>query len=167
MYKLTILFLFFSACLSAVEYSYLTPADTISLNDGDVLEVLGGDHEQDGDDLTLTLPDGTVVHIGRFYLGLRAGGNSTMGMGNRTFVGPCTITTNIKYVSYKLTRASELAQSSTPVNTVVIPTDANGNVEIILESSTDLVNWTAASPGEYSSATQNRFFRVRAVVTGD
>ena len=166
MYKLTILFLFFSACLSAVEYSYLTPTDTISLNDGDVLEVLGGDPEQDGDFLTLTLPDETVVPISRFYLGLGADGFS-MGVGNRTFVGPCTITTNIKYVSYKLTRASELAQSNTPVNTVVIPTDANGNVEIILESSTDLVNWTAASPGEYSSATQNRFFRVRAVVTGD
>ena len=167
MYKLTILFLLFSACLSAVEYSYFTPTDTISLNDGDVLEVLGGDPEQDGDFLTLTLPDGTVLPISRFYLGLRAGAYSSMGMGNRTFVGPCTITTNIKYVSYKLTRASELAQSSTPVNTVVIPTDANGNVEIILESSTDLVNWTAASPGEYSAATQNRFFRVRAVVTGD
>ncbi len=166
MYKITILFLFFSACLSAVEYSYLTPADTISLNNGDVLEVLGGDSDVRGI-LTITLPDETEAYIESYYLGLAAGGNSSMGVANRTFVGPCTVSTTIKYVSYKLTRASELAQSSTPVNTVVIPTDANGNVEIILESSTDLVNWTAASPGEYSSATQNRFFRVRAVVTGN
>lgn len=167
MYKLTILFFFFSACLSAVEYSYLTPNDTISLNDGDVLEVLGGDgnYVTDGK-LTLILPNGTIADITQLQLSL-VHTQQTMGSPNRIFVGPCTILTNIPYVSYKLTRASELAQSSTPVNTVVIPTDANGNVEIILESSTDLVNWTAASPGEYSSATQNRFFRVRAVVTGD
>lgn len=50
-----------------------------------------------------------------------------------------------------------------PSNTVVIPTDATGSVEIILESSVDLVTWTAALPGTYGSSDNRRFFRVRAV----
>lgn len=51
-----------------------------------------------------------------------------------------------------------------PADAIVMPASATGNVQIILESSPDLVNWTAAEPGSYgpSSAT-NRFFRVRAV----
>lgn len=51
-----------------------------------------------------------------------------------------------------------------PADAIVIPASATGNVQIILESSTDLLNWTAASPGIYSAASAtNRFFRVRAV----
>jgi hypothetical protein len=51
-----------------------------------------------------------------------------------------------------------------PADAVVIPASASGNVQIILESSPDLVNWTAAQPGIYGpSAATNRFFRVRAV----
>ena len=50
-----------------------------------------------------------------------------------------------------------------PADAIVIPASATGNVQIILESSPDLVNWTAANPGIYgASAGTNRFFRVRA-----
>ena len=53
-----------------------------------------------------------------------------------------------------------------PADAIVIPASATGNVQIILESSMDLLNWTAASPGTYgASSATNRFFRVRAVVT--
>jgi hypothetical protein len=53
-----------------------------------------------------------------------------------------------------------------PADAIVIPASVTGNVDIILESSPDLVNWAAANPGIYgpSSAT-NRFFRVRAAVS--
>ncbi len=51
-----------------------------------------------------------------------------------------------------------------PADAIVIPASATGNVQIILESSPDLANWTAASPGTYgASSATNRFFRVRAV----
>jgi hypothetical protein len=51
-----------------------------------------------------------------------------------------------------------------PADAIVIPASATGNVQIILESSADLVNWTAANPGIYgASSATNRFFRVRAV----
>ncbi len=53
--------------------------------------------------------------------------------------------------------------TTTPSNSVVIPTDATGPVNVVLESSTDLVTWTAANPGTYGASTTKRFFRVRAV----
>jgi hypothetical protein len=50
----------------------------------------------------------------------------------------------------------------TPNTGVVIPADSNGPVNIILESSVDLINWIPADPGTYGTTTTNRFFRVRA-----
>ncbi len=53
-----------------------------------------------------------------------------------------------------------------PADAIVIPASATGNAQIILESSPDLVNWTAANPGTYGPSTgTNRFFRVRAAIT--
>ena len=49
-----------------------------------------------------------------------------------------------------------------PSTSVVIPNDGGGAVSIILESSTDLINWVAANPGTYGTTSSNRFFRVRA-----
>jgi hypothetical protein len=54
------------------------------------------------------------------------------------------------------------ASTFVPVNTVVIPNDNGAPVKVALESSTDMVSWTPASPGTYGSSTTNRFFRVRA-----
>ncbi len=51
-----------------------------------------------------------------------------------------------------------------PINTVVIPTDATGPIQIHLESSTDLINWSSAQPGTYGTSTAKRFFRVRAAI---
>ena len=50
----------------------------------------------------------------------------------------------------------------TALGTVVIPADAGGPVTVILESSTDMITWTAASPGSYGTSTSKRFFRLRA-----
>lgn len=63
-------------------------------------------------------------------------------------------------LTYKLTPKDEPIQPGTGV---VIPTDATGPVEIILESSADLVNWAASVPGIYGANITNRFFRVRAI----
>lgn len=53
--------------------------------------------------------------------------------------------------------------SSIPSNAVVIPSDSSGPVQIILESSEDMVNWNSANPGTYGASTNERFFRIRAV----
>jgi len=53
--------------------------------------------------------------------------------------------------------------TTTPTGAVVIPADSAGPVEIVLESSADLITWTTAQPGIYGSTAERRFFRVRAV----
>jgi len=50
-----------------------------------------------------------------------------------------------------------------PANAVVIPEDAGGQYQVILESSTDLLNWAVANPGTYGGSTPKRFFRTRIV----
>ena len=66
------------------------------------------------------------------------------------------------FATFTLTRANAVP-SVTPSNAVVIPNDATGTFQVILESSTDLITWTAASPGTYSGSLQQRFFRSRIV----
>ncbi len=89
-------------------------------------------------------------------------------------VGPATISIpngggilGLKVVSTELSSSSgggsQQATEGVPSNSVVIPENSAGPVEIILESSTDLITWTAANPGTYGSSTEKRFFRVRAV----
>lgn len=56
--------------------------------------------------------------------------------------------------------------SPQPSNAVVIPEDANGSYQVILESSVDMVTWTAANPGTYGGNTPKRFFRTRIVKMG-
>jgi hypothetical protein len=72
------------------------------------------------------------------------------------------------WATFKITTpgSTTVVSNYVPADAVVIPSSASGNAQIILESSPDLVNWTAANPGFYDAATAtNRFFRVRAVLS--
>lgn len=69
---------------------------------------------------------------------------------------------------YKLDDCSQASPSNSslstiPLNAVVIPSDSSGPVQIILESSEDMVNWNSANPGTYGASTNERFFRIRAI----
>jgi hypothetical protein len=66
------------------------------------------------------------------------------------------------FVTVNVTRANS-TPANTPANSVVIPEDAAGNFNVVLESSTDLITWTAANPGNYGGTTTKRFFRVRVI----
>lgn len=89
-----------------------------------------------------------------------------------TVAGPATIQLKVKntntyfqdactvYATFQITGNDP---QMTPSTAVVIPTDATGPVNIVLESSPDLVNWTGALPGTYGTSSTNRFFRVRAI----
>ena len=88
-----------------------------------------------------------------------------------TIAGPATITLVNTYGSLQATslaictiQTSPILSTlpSSPSTAVVIPNDNGGPVTIVLESSTDLINWTAALPGTYGTTSTNRFFRVRA-----
>lgn len=62
--------------------------------------------------------------------------------------------------TYKLTKQ---ADSFTPSSGLVIPADEAGPVNVLLESSTDLMTWTEALPGSYGTSSNERYFRLRAV----
>jgi hypothetical protein len=66
------------------------------------------------------------------------------------------------FVTVSIARANS-TPSTAPLNTVVIPESAAGIFSVLLESSTDLITWTAANPGSYGGGTAKRFFRVRVV----
>lgn len=94
--------------------------------------------------------------------------NSSANAKDLHITGPATISVTgfagVRYMlTYKLFENSTVAGPTIPSTAVVIPADAAGPVNIILESSTDLITWTPATPGSYGSSTSKRFFRVRAV----
>lgn len=47
-------------------------------------------------------------------------------------------------------------------NVTVIPENTPSNVQITLEQSSDLVNWSVAQPGSFAPSTTKRFFRIRS-----
>ena len=82
--------------------------------------------------------------------------------------GPKTISLEVGanrslVVTYKLTPVSTVATLNVASQVVVIPENAPAPLDVILESSTDLINWTAAVAGSYAPSTSKRFFRVRLV----
>jgi hypothetical protein len=75
--------------------------------------------------------------------------------------GPATV----RLTSYALDRLSFITVDIQPDlfppdKTLVVPQGSAANV--ILESSTNLVNWSLAPPGLYTNQVVNMFFRIRA-----
>jgi hypothetical protein len=97
-----------------------------------------------------------TTNTGGIFTGLT---NISFNIGNQT--------SGSALATFKITSpdCATVISNYVPADAIVIPASATGNVQIILESSPDLVNWTAAEPGIYGpSASTNRFFRVRAFV---
>lgn len=91
-------------------------------------------------------------------------------------VGPATIAVadmagsnspvlGIRVVSTVQSSTTVATAGGVPSTAVVVPSDAAGSVQVVMESSTDLITWTGASPGSYGSSTSKRFFRLRAINT--
>lgn len=134
----------------------------------------------------------TVVHLSTdnstsrlSYLEVVSGGvtnqyqnkdiNGGFGAGNSSYTyphsnlpilaGPATIravSVTSAAVCFCTLQITEPGSNFVPVNTVVIPNDSGAPVNVIMESSSDMVNWVSAIPGTYGTSTTNRFFRVRA-----
>jgi hypothetical protein len=88
---------------------------------------------------------------------------------NFTIDGPCELkVTNTGTTSsgqWIRTTLKIITQSNdiSPSNyATVIPENSQTDVNVILEQSTDLVNWTAVAPGQFNPSTNKRFFRVRS-----
>ena len=57
----------------------------------------------------------------------------------------------------------DIHRAGAPSNAVPIPQEAGANFNVILEQSSDLLNWTPANPGTYTGTEVKRFFRTRIV----
>ena len=160
--------LLYSACKGA-EYVTLIAAGYVS---GDVVATRYSE--------TITLGAGDFAEM---LADLGFYGNMEINWGASSFVlqgnyspsnpyklaGPATIriradgtSTTPKFAVFSITRANSAA-NVIPANAVVIPEDAGGQFQVILESSTDLLNWAVANPGTYGGSTAKRFFRTRIV----
>jgi hypothetical protein len=114
-------------------------------------------------------------------------GTSDATLIGKTIYGPCTLyfdsihTGNsmstsdpnygyslLAFYSLEKEKIIESITSGSSVNTisatsVVVPANAAGDVDVLLEQSNDMITWTQCLPGTYNASTQKRFFRVRAV----
>ena len=91
-----------------------------------------------------------------------------------TLQGPCKIRiqgrnnsaygyTYKMYMDILYTIAPKEKEAPSMKFATVIPENLENNVSIILEQSTDLINWSSANPGVFPPSTSKRFFRVRSV----
>lgn len=76
---------------------------------------------------------------------------------------PATPTVFIRFEESERKSISGGANLLAPSSSVVVPSNATGDVDVLLEQSTDMITWTQCLPGTYNASTQKRFFRVRAV----
>jgi len=66
---------------------------------------------------------------------------------------------------YEITSTTTSSSSIQSISNtaIVVPSNAVGDVDVLLEQSNDMITWTQCLPGTYNASTQKRFFRVRAV----
>lgn len=132
-------------------------SQTVILAAGDIAEII---YSQSGD--TLEYQIGTDT----FSVSTQTGNQAS---NQPKVAGPATLRLSRSYVSATATMAviaitrANTAANVIPANAVVIPEDAGGQYQVILESSTDLLNWAVTIPGIYGGSTPGRFFRTRIV----
>ena len=166
--------------LSAVEYGMLSLRsdsfpDTITLNDGDIFEIVGIFQEKSENSYILGYEEGTDTTQNEVAISSEKIFEELIVelTNNSIITGPLELLIRSTYngtsgdftVSYKLTRASELEYKN--VNIISLPSSAvgAGTHEIVVEASDDLQSWT---PVHSSSIGGNKtFFRTRVTEIGN
>lgn len=171
MKKLILAFVMMAGLTSAQEFGYFSRADfnsewsptNVVLNAGDQLIFLATDHYSFG--INLTDGDGNLHYIPSDYIILTSG-SSAYPVESRILVGPAIISPNHpygSYLAYKIIRAETVGVSTTPLNIISLPDDNNGDVEILIESSTDLLSWTPVYSGSAGTSNNAAFIRTRLI----
>ena len=128
-------------------------SETIALAEGDRAELVGASPQPDsGVDIT--------VNASTITQSLYQGGGSEIKLSKIVVAGPATIQLKGSYNTYA---TFDIQRVGAPSNPVAIPQEAGSNFNVILEQSSDLVNWTPANPGTYTGTETKRFFRTRIV----
>ena len=162
--------------LSAVEYGKLLKnhSSSITIGDGDVFTAL---EWMDRHYFDTTSNNGFPVNVSILQLSNMGDGETHNLITTRykqagamnvplVVVGPATIElTNIDWMMYKITRASEVEYKN--VNIVALPasTVGQGTHEIVVEASDDLQTWTPVHSSSIGGS--KAFFRTRVVEAGE
>lgn len=167
-FAIMILFTFLYS-LAGEEFGYFNRADStdpwdkvVSLKEGDVMVFLSCDSTSWA--MNLTMPGGYSLTLSaESQLGFYAGYFNTELMERRTIVGPCDVAplNGGRYIAYKIIRAFN--QSVQPNNVITLPTDLNGNMQVIMETSDDLLSWEQVYSFTQHTNQNTRYFRTRLV----
>ena len=163
--------LVFSSAASAVEYVALTPQKrSIELNPTDIVQVVGWTQ------IAEVTPPSFIQFDGYGKVSLKPAifaGDARFGLvqqaSNPLIVTGSTLARlpegiNIS-ATLKITNSSEINKVG-PTSVLVLPENATGNYDLIVESSSDSVTWTPFHSQAVQSDTVKRLFRVRIVHKG-
>jgi hypothetical protein len=160
---------FSSQTIFGVEYKILRETDEnngpwYQVPDGKIAEIEYFNY-QDRSKLFFKSPEvanGSAITIAGYQFG------SADQIKGVRFEGPCEFQLDADHYNYggNIICILKITDNIPETNSItkyasVIPENAKTNVSVILEQSTDLVNWTAANPGDFTPSTSKRFFRVR------
>jgi hypothetical protein len=150
----------------------------------DVTLVAGGPGDQAVNSQPITLNQGDSARL--IYAGTATGGNFggtlVCTIESKTFyfptwknsggvevlnpvaiAGPATVVLNYNSTSQAVLVTLSITRTGTASPPAEIPQEAGTTWDVILESSSDLINWTPANPGQYTGTEPKRFFRTRMV----
>jgi hypothetical protein len=146
---------------------------TLTLAAGESVKALWGARKTTNSGPTLRNHSDVILSVTKEGAAEQAALFDMVGVGYSTIpfhvAGPAVIQladpgdTSVGVIMATLEVTRPASPSVTPSNAAVIPEDASGTFSVILESSTDLITWTAANPGDYAGNTVKRFFRTRIV----
>jgi hypothetical protein len=138
--------------VSAVEYVTLNPSSrSVELAKADLVEIVGiGDVNSYGVSIKLSPDIGSPVFLAA-QLGMRYSGMLAV-----------EVQGNEDFLTLKITRAHEI-NAVQPTSVLVIPENATGNYDIVVETSDDTSTWTPFHSQTVSATDAKRFFRTRIV----
>jgi len=164
---LTLLSLAFSGAASAVEYAFLNSTKpSIKLDPTDIVEIVG--HSNTTKEGSINFEGWGSIQLGQIHSDRSNVGFSTYWPISGTIITGATeakISPNAGAVTLKITKASEINKVG-PTSVLVLPENARGNYDLIVESSSDSVTWTPFHSQAVQSDTVKRLFRVRIVHKG-
>jgi hypothetical protein len=144
---------------------------TIEIKDGDVCKILYGNFVIQGQNENYARLSGSLsVVIGGSEIDIvphiHTGGFAISNLSLPIISGPAKI--KLRYIRQNTLLAVEItpnetASSKAAGHALVLPEGEDGKQKLVLESSTDLVNWTEDSLGSKDSSDKKRFYRLRAV----
>ena len=151
-----------STSLSAVEYGNLQSGNSISLNQGDYIQILNFDIPDTESSYAENHQNHTTVcefsNNDGFYTKYNYSALATnpLLVNAATFCGPGEVTASID-LHYKLTRASEYQNS----NVFSVNGDSSSTHNIVVETSTDLENWTPVHSSGLTGSSEQMYVRTR------